>query len=108
MRLLNFATLLWVLYACGSPELPEGQSSPMIRIFPNPAQSDVYINIQNTESTPYRIIVVSPDGEEIRKETLDPGGDGAYLIDISRKPDGYYFVIVATAGKEYVKKFVKR
>lgn len=53
-------------------------------------------------------MVISPEGDVFFKEELTPGGNNTFNVNLTDRPDGYYFVVFDTGNEQYSQKIVKR
>lgn len=68
--------------------LSDSQHSPDFNIFPNPAQN--HIALQNIESSPYEINIVSSSGQTVQTDKIN--GMSQKEMDISHLSNGTYFI----------------
>ncbi|MDD2636956.1 MAG: T9SS type A sorting domain-containing protein [Bacteroidales bacterium] len=71
-------------------------------IYPNPANSQLFINLENVNNFSYQIINLS--GQLIKSEISIDNGAG---IDISELSAGVYFIRIKTANDNFVNQFIK-
>ncbi len=79
-----------------------------LKIFPNPASSNLNINIENIEKGKYQIAILNLNGKILLKEELELQNKHLKLNqNIDNLPDGQYIVQVMNAKTQYNAKFVK-
>ena len=76
-----------------------------IRIYPNPAQNKLYINIPEHENID-EVVIYSNSGRSIKKSVLRADANLAE-IDISDLMNGFYSVSIKTEKGNYAKTFIK-
>ncbi|MDD2387883.1 MAG: T9SS type A sorting domain-containing protein [Bacteroidales bacterium] len=71
-------------------------------IYPNPANSQLFINIENTSEFSYQIININ--GQLMQSGISIDNGTG---IDISEMSSGVYFIKIKTSNESFINQFIK-
>lgn len=69
-----------------------------IRLFPNPAFDQLWMDIQLHNARPVTCLLYRSDGQLMRREDLGSWHSGTYRLDISGYPAGLYRVVLVTEG----------
>ncbi len=77
-----------------------------LKVYPNPASSQVTVELQNNNTTPVSIVLTNVLGEEVYTEAVAAGAFRS-TINTASLPAGIYFMNVRTAGGTLVEKIVK-
>jgi uncharacterized repeat protein (TIGR01451 family) len=88
-------------------EITEGAFQ--MRVFPNPANNLLNINVLGSEKTAAALTILSTDGRLMWSKAVNLAGNKEEVlpIDISAFPSGIYFVKISTDNKVLVEKVVK-
>lgn len=83
----------------------ENTNNDLLKVYPNPAQNQLFINTQafNAENIVYEIY--STDGRLVKSDILN---NNLQNIEIAELSKGLYFVKVNVDGKIYTQKFLKQ
>jgi parallel beta-helix repeat protein len=85
-----------------SQDITSNETEPVgeIRVFPNPVKHTLYINYDREIN---KAEVYSLDGKQVHVEN-----SSADNIDMSRLPNGIYYVIIHAGNKRHIRKIVKQ
>ncbi|RYD81226.1 MAG: T9SS type A sorting domain-containing protein [Sphingobacteriales bacterium] len=78
--------------------------SNSINLYPNPAQQNITLDLQNNRDA--RIRILTMQGQEMYR-SLQETGAGKITLPVNHFPPGIYMVEIQTAGGRAVKKFSK-
>ena len=80
-----------------------------ISIYPNPAKSTLWINIDNKDIRAENISVYNIIGHQLPLQASSTE-EGRFTIDINDLPSGYYLLVVEKESIQYAKtiKFLKK
>ncbi len=89
-------------------EIDNDLSIEQISFYPNPSDGILNLNFVTTSQKPVKVVLYSSRGEVVYLEERS-SFDGKYnkTIDISREPNGTYYLQIMQDGKSYSKKIVK-
>lgn len=86
--------------------LPTINSLPQVAIYPNPANTEVYINIKDRFNDTIYITMVNPQGQLIYKQRIN---NTTEVVNLCGLPAGLYYIIIHnTATNGYAQKLVIR
>lgn len=103
--MICYLLLLVSLVSCNNePEKPDFNS--VLRVFPNPVQHEVHINIGNAAGEPYKLLVFDTEGDLLLEED---GNDHnpRYSVLLDGKPEGIYQVVLRIGIKDYSQNITK-
>lgn len=104
------ADTAWANYQTPPPVIPSGVSNTdygeYIKIFPNPAQNKLYINMLYGAHMEYVPTIHNTLGQQVNA-TIQPTG-GGYEIDVTQLPTGVYYLGYVTNGVTHNIKFIKQ
>jgi hypothetical protein len=105
-RCSNSRTMVGNVYVCAARGITNTNDplkmSSDFTMYPNPAKSQVNINIENLVGTS-NMIVTDLYGKVVKSQTLSMGNNE---IDVSRLSGGIYFVSVNTSEGKTTKKLI--
>jgi hypothetical protein len=80
-----------------------------VLLYPNPAQSIVYVDFLNTGDAEVFTdpVIYDAAGNEVSYALISNSGSGRLLADISDLPDGLYYIMSESQGRGSARKFVK-
>ena len=109
---------LWVALASGGNliELPtlavgleEIEFINQLKLYPNPAQDMITINLESTETRELTFEVLNIVGNVVmNKQVQVLAGENEHSFDLGKLPDGYYFVRIRSEAQANVQPFLKR
>jgi len=76
-----------------------------IKIYPNPATSEFFVNLENSEATEAEVEIVGLNGQTIQSEKIDLG-NGPCRIDTHKLNSGIYMVRIQAKEKTLIKKLI--
>jgi hypothetical protein len=86
-----------------------GGDETMGRLYPNPVEGQLNIEIWSVISSTARLKISDASGREVRSEEFGlHAGKNSTLIDLQSLADGLYFISVKTEGELYEAKIIKR
>jgi hypothetical protein len=96
-------------YLCGPAALDEENANGQITIFPNPSDGKFELEINNFGNGKNEIEIYNTLGEIIFQSKIQSRDIGIKSeIDLTDKPNGIYFVRIASGEKNYYAKIVKQ
>ncbi len=79
-----------------------------IRLFPNPAKNEMFINLRSGDDGSVQITVFDQQGQKVKVFNTYFDGHSAIRVDVSSLQKGYYFVSVQSNHSNLMKSFVVR
>lgn len=78
-----------------------------IVLYPNPANSNLYLKLNNHSTSTLNYEIVDLMGRIIKVNTLEPQ-NALTQLNIEEINNGTYFIRISQDGKQYIKKFIKQ
>ncbi len=83
-------------------------SQDLIKIYPNPANDKLFIEINDLTGNDFRLFIYNRLGQMIQNRQLEnPGGQIREELDISDFKEGVYLIRIVTSEDIYVQKVIK-
>lgn len=76
-------------------------NSTQITLYPNPAQGEVTISLQNAITTPVEITLTDITGRVVKREQINNSVQTVYKLNVSNIPSGFYLVKLVGKGMSY-------
>jgi hypothetical protein len=88
----------------------ELERSASFSLYPNPATSEVMLNLEGLESGPAQWILVDAAGRTLAENSFRVGleGKSAQILDVSGLAEGAYILIVHSANQRVSVPFFKQ
>ena len=72
------------------------------RVFPNPTSDEALIDMKNYAGKTVELVVSNVAGDPIRREKINQIGANPYTLNVSKFPNGTYFISLRAQGKREV------
>lgn len=79
-----------------------------ISIYPNPGNSQLHINLNNSIKGEVRVKIMDLTGRVVYEHAFNHVMNQTLSVDISNEPSNLYFISISDANNTVVKKFLKR